>query len=189
MNRLIAVAGLAVFLVACSDTTVPPSLRQAHVAVQDLGIPPPPPVPGSEEGATLDVFGSGESLVAQAVSANSVPPCVDGHNFSPLNFTFTYLLNKTETNEVAHLDLDGANGLTGSIDIHQNVNGGSNANGSISQGGFSFSFQSGDGTIGPVLDDGGNVILLTFDFSLVGILTDPTGAKCQASAELFSHST
>lgn len=175
MKRLFAVAGLAVFLVACSETTIPDSLRQAHVAAKD-GIPPPPPLPGDGSG-DLDLRG----VSTDAATTNSQTQC-SGPNFV-LIYTFTYNQNDPQYNQVAHLDVNGTvNGVTvtGSIDLHQNENGKSNAHGQLSSSsGSSFTIQGGTDNF-PL----GEFDRLGFNFTVNGILTDSNGNKCQATGKL-----
>ena len=189
MIRFLAVVGLVAFVAACSDANVtsPVTHTQPQAASRD-GDPPPPPInpPGTITG-DLDVFGSGlvPAAATPTTTSNSVPTCSSGHNFF-LVFTFSYFMNKTGTNEVAHMDMTG--GLTGGTDVHQNTNGSSNANGTItSSDGFTFNIQGGDGTIQPTFDELGHVNGMTFDFSVTGLLTDPSGHTCQASAELTTN--
>jgi len=79
--------------------------------------------------------------------------------------------------------------VTGFIDVHELANGHSDASGQITDDlGFSFNIQSGDGTITPITDDSGAIIAVAFNFTVTGIITDPSGGKCQASGSLFTHS-
>jgi hypothetical protein len=166
MNRLFAVAGLAVFLVACSDTTVPSSLRQAHVAVQDAGIPPPPPLSG--DGGSGDLSVGFSDLVASAQ-----PAIVCTHNF-PLSFSWSYLEASGSTNQVVHLDLIGT--PSGNIDLHDIQNGKIITHGTVSDAFFSFTIQDTDNL---------NLTSEGFSADVTGTLTDLTsGAKCQTSAHL-----
>jgi hypothetical protein len=169
MKGLFAVAGLAVFLVACSDTTIPDSLRQPHVAAKD-GIPPPPPLPGSGDGF-LDL-GAGDAVPA-ALPNTPPDPCTGIH--VPLSYSFDYLQNDPGSNQVSHMLLDGTSGLTGNIDIHQNENGKSNAHGQISGNGFSLNIQSGSEN---------EFDQFFFDFSITAIVTTAAGQKCTLTGDI-----
>src|SRR5262249_30958965 len=103
MTRFFAVVGLVALVAACSDSNMAPVSRaQPRAAARDVGDPPPPPLspPGAID-ADLDVFGS-DALAPLAASTNSVPQCSAGQDFF-LSLTFSYLLNKPGTNEVAHM--------------------------------------------------------------------------------------
>jgi len=188
MKRFFAVVGLVAFFAACSDsnTTAPTSQLRPGVALHSPGDPPPPPLGGLTGDG--DLLTDGSALAPLAVSTNSVVLCADPHTFS-FSFSGSYFVNNTGSNERARIQLGPPGDATGFIDVHELANGHSDASGQITNSaGFSFNIQSGDGTITPITDEGGAIIAVAFNFAVTGIITDPSGAKCQASGHLFSHS-
>ena len=173
MKRLFAVVGLAAFIAACSDsnTTAPVSQLRPGVAAHAVGDPPPPPLSGTGDGS-LEL--GGDLVPLAAASGGSIPQCGGGHGFD-LSYAWDYLQPDPNNQQVVHLKLDGSP-TNGEIVMHQNQNGKSNAQGTISDGSFSLNLQSGD-----VIELDPNF----FEFTVTGILTNlATGFKCVATGTL-----
>jgi hypothetical protein len=189
MKRLFAVVGLAAFIAACSDSnpTAPVSRAQPHGASRVASDPPPPPLNGLTGDG--DLFTEGSDLSPLAVSTNSVAQCTSSQDFS-FSFSGSYFANNPGTNERARIQLGPPGDATGFIDVHELANGHSDASGHITNSaGFSFDIQSGDGTITPIFGgEPSHIIGVAFNFSVTGIITDPSGGKCRASGSLFSGS-
>jgi hypothetical protein len=188
MKRFLAVVGLVAFVAACSDSSSTAPLRvSAGVASHSPGDPPPPPLSGlTGEG---DLFTNGGDLSPLAASTNSVALCSSSHDFS-FSFSGSYFANNPGSNERARIQLGPPGDVTGFIDVHELANGHSDASGHITNSeGLSFDIQSGDGTITPIFGgEPSHIIGVAFNFSVSGIITDPSGGKCQASGSLFSGS-
>jgi len=168
MKHLFAVAALAVFVLGCSDATIPDSLRQPHV-VSKAGIPPPPPLPGGGNGF-VDAGESDDIGLLVVADIPTSQQCDLAHNFNGLSYSLTLLQNDPDNNTVVHLTLTGS--TTGTIDLHATSGGASDIHGQIEDQLFSFTIQGGTGTIGPN----------HFDFTLNGILRDKTtGEKCKVT--------
>ncbi len=168
MKRFLAVVGLVAFVAACSDSNTTAPLRaSAGAASHSPGDPPPPPLSGADGSGDLSV-GFSSDVVA---SAQPAIPC--NHDFS-LNFTWSYLQANGSTNQVVHLNLTGNS--SGNIDLHDIQNGKIITHGTVSDvSNNSFTIQ------------GTNFLDISsegFSAEVTGTLTDPSGAKCQATAEL-----
>jgi hypothetical protein len=174
MKRFLAVVGLVAFVAACSDSNVtsPASHLRPGVASRDVGDPPPPPLGGD--------FGEGDLTVGPIstdVVANALPTSVCSYAFPHFVFSWSYLQANGSTsspNQVVHLNL--TSGASGNIDLHDIQNGKIITHGTVSDASNnSFTIQ------------GTNFLDISsegFTAEVTGTLTDPSGAKCQATAEL-----
>ncbi len=179
MQRLVAGLAIVAFLCACSDssTTAP---RQLHAGpALNAGDPPPPPLSGAGSGFVSAGFD--DATTASATTTASPSTCFLSHNFDQITYAFSYLVNKTATNEMAHLDLTGT--TSGQITMHDLGNGKSNATGKVQDADFVFDITDGEGTIDAVAAEG--TVDGEFNYSVSGMLTElSTGQKCSVTGFL-----
>jgi hypothetical protein len=168
---VVALVAVAVFGVACSESTtgVPSSrIGATGSASADEGLPPPPPLTGGGSG---ELSPEGDASVNVASTSSSALTTCSLPGSVSLTYAFDFLLNKTDNNSFAHLNLDGQ---AQNVTIHQN---GStiDAHGLIVGDGFTFLIT--DVTSGELSASG-------FSLDLIGTVTFADGSKCQAAARL-----
>jgi len=169
-----------IFAAACSDsaTGVPTSALTPGEA-SFAGNPPPPPLTGRGDGElSFDSF----DILSAASTTTAAPTDVCGP-LPPTFFTYAldYLINKTATNQWAHLNLDGQNRQ---ITIHQTDNK-VDASGEIVGVGYVFRITGGAGT-GSLTSTPieGSLRNVSFSVTVTGIATLVNGTQCRGSATL-----
>jgi len=169
-----------IFAAACSDSaTGVPASSLAPGSASFAGNPPPPPLTGRGDGdLNFDSFeiSSAASTIAAAPTdlCGPLPP-------KHFEYDLDYLINKTLTNQWAHLILVGQNRQ---ITVHQTDNK-VDATGEIVGDGYVFRITGGAG-VGSLMSDPGEGSLrnVTFSVHVTGIATLVDGTQCRAGATL-----
>jgi len=179
VTTVAALASCLIFAAACSDSaTGVPTSSLAPGSASFAGNPPPPPLTG--RGAGEIDFGFSDFAAAATTTAAPTDQCVFLPT-TPLIYTLDYLINKTGTNQWAHLNLAGQNRQ---ITIHQTDNK-VDATGEIVGEGYVFRITGGAGvgflTSTPIE---GSLRNVTFSVQVTGIATLVGGTQCRAGATL-----
>ena len=192
MNRLAAIAALAVLVAGCSDPTAAPSSLRPLGPSFDVTPPPPPPFSGGGD-ATLTVTPDAALTVLGAASTIDVPPgpCRLGTPASTqIVFNAKFFENTQNSNSWLHIDILFPPGpaMPGGdqVTIHQPPNQMIDAHGMIVAP--TFSFKITDATGGTLFgfrpEGGGAVFAGSFDVTATGIITDLDGTSCAGTGML-----
>jgi hypothetical protein len=190
MNRFVALAALAAFVAACSDTPTAPTSIHPTDASFDEGIPPPPPVTSESDGEGSFSASRGEEVDRAITGSAPVTSCFVG---GTITYSYDYLaaprgpneavFTDPSINQVAHINIHTFNGLpaSGQITLHHTPNqplGVAEGNGTIKGtfGGsdFSFNITKAVGTLTP----------LEFSLDIAGNLKTENGT-CKANGSVF----